>query len=129
LPPWQKDNLVLPPLERIAQRKLNQPRRPHGARDFAEGAVSSSDGFHIRHRGAAKVGVIPNIEKVRGEPQCLPLCQFEILDEREVPILLMRPAKRISAQVPEVGRAIVRVWQNNGAVENELEFKYPSMRL
>src|SRR5215472_4572832 len=99
-------------LERVADRKLNQPRRPHGTRDFAERAVSSSDGFDIRHRGITKVGVIPNIEKIRGEPQCLPLRQFEILDEREVPILLMRPAKNISAQVPKVGRAVVRVRQN-----------------
>ncbi len=123
--PRSRDNLVVR-LERVAQRKLNQPRRSQGAGDFAErrarvdpvgGASVHARGaencFHVVHRRIAEIGVIPHIKKVRSEPQTLPFRHFEIPDEREIPVLLVRATEYVSTEVAEVRGAKIRVRDNS----------------
>src|SRR5712664_1501477 len=75
-------------LESVAQRKLDQPRRPHRAGDFAKWAVRRADRFHVGHRGISKVGVVPDVKEVGREAQALPRRQLESLEQREVAVLL-----------------------------------------
>ena len=87
--------VTLPDLERVAQRKLNQARHALGAGDYAEIARA----FHVRGHRVRKVGMVPDVEEVRREAQRLPLGQLEILDEREIPVLLERSAVDVAAQI------------------------------
>src|SRR5207248_6686757 len=94
--PWPKDNLVRR-LKRVAQRKLNQPWRTHGRKD----SPKRSRVLHIIDRGIREVCVIPDVEEVRRKAQGLLLRQLEILDEGEVPILLVRAAVDVPAEIAE----------------------------
>src|SRR3989442_14170086 len=92
--------LVVCELERVPQRELNQPWRANGARYLPEGRILQDSihtarrprcalkAFDIGHCRIAKVGVVPNVEEVRGEAQTLVLADLEILDQRKVPVLL-----------------------------------------
>src|SRR5712664_4076777 len=40
--------LLSPALERVAQRELDEPRRPGGAGNFAEGAIGQGESFRRR---------------------------------------------------------------------------------
>src|SRR5215470_2759872 len=73
-------------LKRVAQRKLNQPRRADGRENLPERPRI----FNIVDGRVRKVCVVPDIEEIRREANGLLFCQFEVLDEREVPILLER---------------------------------------
>src|SRR5579863_3688184 len=96
-------------LERIAQGELDQARSADGAGDFAERTVRDADGFDVGDRGIAEVGVVPDVEEVGGKADGVALGQMEILDEREIPILLPRAAIDIAAEVAEGGGAEVGV--------------------
>src|ERR1700747_2534502 len=88
-------------LEGIPQRELDQARRAHGAVDLAKSPwVLEVSGCRI-----SKVGVIPEIEEIGGEAQILALGQAEVLDEREIPILLERSAIDITTERAELRRA------------------------
>src|SRR5205807_4903916 len=96
-------------LERVPQRELDQPRRAHGAGDFAErsGGQRLAGGIkrnalHVVDRWIAEVRVVPNVEEVGRKSQLLALGQLDILDQRKVPVLLVRSAKNIPAQIAEV---------------------------
>ena len=90
---------VLPRLEGIPQRELNQSWCPHQAGDFAEAAA----GFHVGHGRVPKIRVVPHIEEVGGEAQVLPLGNLYIFDQREVPVLLPRTTEDVAAEIAEAG--------------------------
>src|SRR6266478_356004 len=104
-------------LARVPQRELDQPRRAHGAGDFAErpgrerlpGDLIVRNALHVVDRWIAEVRVVPNIEKVGREAQRLPLRQLEILDEGKVPVLLVRPAENVPAEIAKICGTEVRV--------------------
>src|SRR6266852_813797 len=100
-------------LECVTQRKLNQPRRSYSGDDFSE----SRRVLNVRHRRISEVGVVPDVEEIRREAQFLPLGQFEILDEGKVPVLLVRSAENVPAQIAEVRGAEVTVRQALRRVE------------
>ena len=94
-------------LKGVAQRELDEARSADGAGDFAERTVRSTDGLHVGHSRVCEIGMVPKIEKVRGEAQGLALREFEIFDEGEVPVLLERTAVDIAAEVSEGGGAVI----------------------
>ena len=100
-------------LERVAQGELDQARSAHGASDFAERTVRDADGFHIVDGRVAEVGVVPNVKEVGGETDSVALGEMEILDEREVPILLRRAAINIAAEVAKSGGAEIGVGKDS----------------
>ena len=55
-----------------------------------------------------KIGVIPDVEEIRGEAQFLALGDTEILDQREIPVLLGGSAINVAAEVAEAGGAVVQ---------------------
>src|SRR6267143_699361 len=90
-------DIILRGLERVTQRELDQPRRAHCGKVSAEGSRI----LHIRDGRIRKVRVVPNVEEVRREPQLLPLGDLDVLEQREVPVLLVRTPIDIPAQVCE----------------------------
>ena len=82
-------------LERVAQGELNQARGTHRRNDLPERAGI----LYIINRGIGEVRVIPDVEKVRREPDILTLGDLEVLDEREVPVLLIRSTVDVAAQI------------------------------
>src|ERR1700755_2362458 len=123
-------------LERVTQRELNQPRGPHGRENLSEWPIRSGisgtvagNGFHVVDRRIREVDVIPDVKEVGGEPQALSLGDLDILDQREVPVLLERATVDVPAQVPEgrgagkgrVGQAAGRVGHRCGGKVSELE--------
>src|SRR5580765_664961 len=95
---------MFPKLEGVPQRELDQPCSSHGTGDLAEVAP-----FHVRESWIGEVGVIPNVKEISSETQLLPLGELEVLDQREVPVLLARPTESVAPEVSEVCRAEVRV--------------------
>ena len=53
--------------------------------------------------------MIPKIKEIGGEAHVLPLPDGEVFDEREIPILLERPAINIAPEVAKAGCAEVRI--------------------
>ena len=103
------DSLV--DLESVTKRELNQSRRPDRTGDRPE-----IPAFYVRESGVAKVGVIPNVEEIGREPQFLPLSELKVLHQREVPVLLSRPAECVASKISEtrcaevgVGEALRRI--------------------
>ena len=96
-------------LERIAQGELNKARSAHGAGDFTERTVRDADGLDVGDGGIAEVGVVPDVEEVGGKTDGVALGQLEILDEREIPILLRRAAVNVASEVAKSGGAEVGV--------------------
>src|SRR5579863_4200631 len=95
LPLW--DQITVRGLEGVPQRELNEPRRADGGKDSAEGSRI----LHVGDRWIRKVRVVPNVEEVRCKAQLLPLGDFDVLEQREVPVLLMGTAIYIPAEVSE----------------------------
>src|SRR5690242_6952936 len=85
--------------ERVPQRELNQPRRAYRRKYPAEWAAWRSRDFHVVYRWIRKVRVIPDIEEVGGKPQVLLFGDLEILDQREIPVLLVRSAVNVAAKI------------------------------
>ena len=102
-------------LEGEPQRKLNEARRAHGRENLPErstrddavaGAAvharsATGDGLDVGDGGIGKVGVIPDVEEVRGEAQIHALSELESLEQREVPALLERTAERVASKCAE----------------------------
>ena len=65
--------------------------------------------LHVVDRWIAEVRVVPNVEEVGRKSQLLPLGQPDILDQRKVPVLLVRSAENVPAEIAKVCRAEVRV--------------------
>src|SRR5579862_1445676 len=86
-------------LESIPQRELNQTRRAHGLRDPRE----CRGIFHVGLRRIGEVRMVPDVEEVGRKAEGLPLAEVEILDEREIPVLLVRPAIDVATKVAEIG--------------------------
>src|SRR6266699_1019308 len=122
-------------LEGVTQRELNQPRGPHGRENLSEWPIRSGipgtvvgNGFHVVDRRIREVDVIPDVKEVSGEPQALSLGDLDILDQREVPVLLERATVDVAAQIPEgggagkgrVGQAAGRVGYRRGCKVSEL---------
>src|SRR5215469_6396265 len=82
-------------LESIPQRELNQARCAHGLRDPRE----CRGILHIGLRWVGEVRVVPDIKEIGGKAEGLTLAQAEILDEREVPVLLVRPAIEVATEI------------------------------
>src|SRR5271154_6341891 len=91
-------------LEGIPQRELDQSRCSHRTGDSAEVAA-----FHVGESRVGEVGVVPNVKEISSEPQFLPLGNLEVLDQREVPVLLPWSAEGVASQVSEAGGAEVGV--------------------
>ena len=104
-------SLELCVLESPTQRKLDQPRCPIGANDFAEGAVRRAGqvGLDVRDRGVGEVGVVPDVEEVGSEADFLTFANLEIFDDGSVPVLLERAVVEVPAEVAETGGAEVRI--------------------
>jgi len=96
-------------LERIAQGELDQTRHTARAHNLAEGAVWESDRLDIGHGRIRKIGMVPQVEHVSGEAERLALRQTKVLDQREVPVLLVRATVNIPAEIPESVDTEVRV--------------------
>lgn len=102
----RQDGLVPGPrLESPPQRELDETRRANGLGNLPECRRI----LHIRLGRVGKVSVVPNVEEISRETQDLILRQLEILNEREVPVLLVRPPVDVPAEVTEVCAAEVRV--------------------
>src|ERR1700730_2465215 len=105
--------------EGVAQRARDQSRRAHGAGDFAErpgrkrlpSDLIMRNALHVVDRWIAEVRVVPNVEEVGRKSQLLPLGQLDILDQRKIPVLLVRSAENVPAQIAEVCGAEVTVRQ------------------
>ena len=71
--------------------------------------------------------MVPDIEKVRCKSDILVFSEVEILDQREIPVLLVRTAVGVAPQVAKTSNAIVRI---AGAVRaNSLVRRKNSSRL
>jgi hypothetical protein len=90
-------------LESPAQRELNQSRipvRPHNLSERTARRIRQIL-FNIRHRGIGKVRVVPEIEEVGREAHILALANTDMLQQREIPVLLEWPVIQISPQISE----------------------------
>ena len=117
--------VVLAISESIPQRELDQPRRADGGVDFAEwrrglrqsavGRTISYPGsaakcrFHVVETRISEVGMIPDVKEIRRESKILFLGDAEVLDEREVPVLLEWSAIQIPAKISESCHAGTRI--------------------
>src|SRR6516162_9398219 len=107
-------------LKRQAQRKLDQTRRARGRKDFAERTVRNQAGrgaaidawgaqrrLDVVDRWIGEVRVVPHVEEVRSEAQIEAFGDREVLQDREVPILLVGSAESVAAEVAEDRHASV----------------------
>src|SRR5215475_12694111 len=86
-------------LERQPQRELDQPRRSRRRDNPPE---RTANGFDVVDRWIRKARVVPDVEEVRSEVQVHAFRQLERLQEREIPVLLIRSTKCIASKVTEV---------------------------
>src|SRR5208282_802781 len=90
--------------EGVLQSQLNDASRKHGSRDLANIARdvvnvrAGPDGRNIEHR------VIEDVEEVSPEQDLVPLLNVELLEEREVPVLLKRPTVDVTLAISAPGR-------------------------
>src|SRR5579871_821403 len=98
-----------PNLERPAQRELNQTRVAVRLYDLSKRAVGRGNRLHVGNRGVSEVGVVPQIEEVRREADIVPFANFEVFQERDIPILLERTTVDVAAEIPESGTTEVRI--------------------
>lgn len=97
-------------LEGVAERKLNQARHALGAGDYTKVARA----FDVGGNRVGKVYVVPDVEEIRGEADALALGNTEILDQREIPVLLFRTTVDIAAEVTEARGAEIGVRRSSG---------------
>src|SRR6201984_746069 len=97
--------------ERPSQRKLDQPGRAGGLRNSAKGTGI----LDICLGGIGEIRVIPDVEEIGRESKRLPLGDPEVLDEREVPVLLKRSVINIPPKISEISGAEAGVG-NDGSV-------------
>src|SRR5215469_7192969 len=101
-------------LKRQTQRKLDQTRRAGGGKDFAERTVRNQAGrgaaihawgaqrrLDVVDRWIGEVRVVPHVEEVRGEAQIEAFGDREVLQDREVPTLLVGSAESVAAEIAE----------------------------
>src|SRR6516165_4632558 len=101
-------------VRRQALPKLDQTRRAGGGKDFAERTVLNQSGggaaidawgaqrrLDVVDRWIGEVCVVPHVEEVRGEAQIEAFGDREVLQDREVPTLLVGSAKSVAAEVAE----------------------------
>ena len=88
-------------LERVPQLELDEARSADRALNLAEGA----EVLDVVRRRAGEIRVIPDVEEIRCKSEVLPFRQAEVLDQREIPILLERAAVDIAAERPEASSA------------------------
>ena len=103
MPRAPSENRVDKRLEGIPQRELNQARSSNRGENFAERTVRDADGFNVVDRGIGEIRVVPDVEEVRRETQALTLGDREILDQREVPVLLERTTIDVAAEIAKDG--------------------------
>src|SRR5919198_2849777 len=111
--------------EGISQGELDQPRCAHGRDDLAEGSLRlghpatgiarrAERCLYVRGSRVGEVRMVPDIEEIRGKAKLLTFRDGEVLDQREIPVLLVRPTIEISPHVAESGGAGDRI--NHGSV-------------
>ena len=61
--------------------------------------------------------MIPQVEEIGREAQILPFRKSEMLDDREIPVLLERAPINISAEIAEAGGAEIRIARTSGWVQ------------
>src|SRR5581483_11510548 len=90
--PW----LSFPPaLEGITQRQLDQTRCTHRRRDLRKVRIIN---VLLRKCRTGEIRVVPDVEEVGREPQRLSLGDGEVLNQREVPVLLMWAPVQVTSQ-------------------------------
>ncbi len=107
-----------------AQGKLDQARSSGRADNLAERirVRSWSAGpcqilLVIGDQRSSEVRMIPQVKEVRSEAQVLSLGELEVLDEREIPVLLEGAAINISAEIAESSGAIVGIGRALGWIQ------------
>src|SRR5579862_7486725 len=88
------------PSEREPSRKLDQARCSFGCRDLAE-----ARGVKNPAR-AGEDRVIPDVKEIGCEFEIRPFGDAEVLSQRNIPVLLERPAKWIATEVTVAGGSI-----------------------
>src|SRR5438445_5008500 len=99
-----QSNEEMSSLERPAQRELDETRVADGGEDSAE---RPADGPHVVNRRIGKIGMVPHVEEVGGKAELVPIGNLKVLDQRKVPILLVRPAIDIATKVSKNGHGAV----------------------
>ena len=94
-------------LERVAQRELDETRVADRREDSAKRSAGqrlsrdriARDSHHVIDGRIGEIGVVPNVEEVGCKADLVALIDLKILDQREVPILLIRPAVDVATKV------------------------------
>src|SRR6516162_3934393 len=107
-------------LERQAQRKLNQARRTGRRKDFAERTVRdqagtgaavdvwrAKRGLDVGDGRVCEVGVVPHVEEVGCKTQIHAFGDRKILQDGEVPVLLVGAAVAVASEVAKDGHGSV----------------------
>src|SRR5215470_3730717 len=74
--------------EGVTQRELDEPGRSHGGKDLSERGARAGAHFDVVDSRVREVGMVPDVEKVGAEAERVALGEVEVLDQREVPVLL-----------------------------------------
>jgi len=99
--------------EVVVEPELNQSCRTHGVRDRAEGC-RSTDIDQVRWQERR---VVEDVEEIGPEVQPLPLGNFEVFGNREVPVLLCGAAILVSLHIAESAiRTGTRRWGHGKTV-------------
>ena len=110
--PWPMHSGKHTDLAREQNFRTPTAAKTESAADFrwsARSCRTHDPSLNVRHRGIREVRVIPDVEEVRREPHVLALADLEVLQERNVPVLLEWPVVNVSSQVSESRCAIVRI--------------------
>ena len=80
----------------VGHSELNQPRRDRGLEYLSKRAYSAVNVNGRTPRGNSENRVVENVENIHAELEVISLSDGEALHEREIPILLVRPAESIA---------------------------------
>ena len=81
--------------------KIADAIRGHTAISDTNRLRIADGGFNIADRRIGEVRVIPNVEEISREAEALPLRDLEILDEGEIPVLLVGSTIDVPAKIAE----------------------------
>ena len=71
----------------------------------------------VGYQGSAEIRVIPQVEKVGRKAQVLPFAKLDVLDQREIPVLLKWTAIDVAAEIAESGGTEVCIRRTHGWVK------------
>src|SRR5689334_3922591 len=85
----------------VIQTKLNQPRRYNSRCDLAEGRRSTD----VDDARETEDRMVPQVENIHAEAQLVTFLDVEILEQREVPVLLEWTTERVAWHITKTGCA------------------------